>query len=78
MSEITPILVYLPGVVAADAIMLNKQSLRQHIMTNNEKQLQRVDMMNTLCPVVIAQCLFCYRKCVNLHKVTCIIIVSQK
>lgn len=37
-------------------------------MTNNEKQLQRVDMMNTPCPVVIAQCLFHYQKNVR----TCI------
>lgn len=64
VSWTAPILVYFLGVVAADAIMLNKQAfcLWQCLITNNENQLQRADVMETPRPAVIAQCLFYYYK----------------
>lgn len=47
-------------------------------MTNNEKQLQRADMMETSWPAVIARCSFRYRKRANQHIVTCISIAVKK
>lgn len=50
MRGMAPISIHSPAVV--DAITLNKQGLHlwQRLMANNERQLQKADMMKALLP----------------------------